>query len=122
PAAGHAGGRSWPNRLIHEAPADRPGWVVARAIRPIDQSEKTNVMSCTFSTGRFVILRCSAAMSTLPLLTTLASATVIGAEKKISVKPITTRIADTITIAECARMIGPPVAVRWIRLGPLVGQ
>jgi hypothetical protein len=32
-------------------------------------------------------------------VTTLASATVIGAEKKISVRPNTTRIADTIPIA-----------------------
>jgi hypothetical protein len=56
-------------------------------------------MSCIFSTGRFVILRCISEMSMLPRPTTLASATVIGAEKKISVKPNTTRIADTITIA-----------------------
>ena len=73
--------------------------MLARAIFPINQSEKTNVMSCIFSTGRFVILRCISEMSTLPRVTTLASATVIGAEKKISVRPNTTRIADTIPIA-----------------------
>ena len=55
-------------------------------------------MSCNFSTGRFLMLCCISEMSTLPRLTTLASATVIGAEKKISVKPNTARIADMITI------------------------
>jgi len=63
--------------------------MVARAIFPINQSEKTNVMSCTFSTGRFLMVRCISEMSTLPRVTTLASATLIGAEKEISVKPNT---------------------------------
>jgi hypothetical protein len=72
-------------------------WLLAQ-IFPINQSEKTNVMSCIFSTGRFVILRCISEMSMLPRPMTLASATEIGAEKKISVKPNTTRIADTIRI------------------------
>src|SRR6266404_6852283 len=52
--------------------------MVARAIFPINQSEKTNVMSCTFSTGRFLMVRCISEMSTLPLWTTLASATVVS--------------------------------------------
>jgi hypothetical protein len=38
-------------------------------------------------------------MSILTLLTTRASATAIGAEEKISVKPNPTRIAATIAIA-----------------------
>ena len=65
-------------------------------IRPINHPGKMNVMSCNFSTGRFLILCCISEM--LTLLTTRASATAIGAEEKISVKPNPTRIAATIAI------------------------
>jgi hypothetical protein len=73
--------------------------IVARAVRRMNQSENTNVMSRNFSTGRFVILRCISEMFTLSLLATLASATVIRAEKKNRVKPNAIRIAGTIKIA-----------------------
>src|SRR5256885_6361534 len=102
PAAGHAEARSYPNRLSGSSrrPAD---WVVigivARAVRRMNQSENTNVMSRNFSTGRFLILRCISEMFTPSPLTTLASATVIGAEKKNSVKPNAIRITGTIKIA-----------------------
>src|SRR5438046_7947953 len=67
PAAGHAEARSYPNRLSGSSrrPAD---WVVigivARAVRRMNQSENTNVMSRNFSTGRFLILRCISEMFT----------------------------------------------------------
>jgi hypothetical protein len=88
---------------FQEAPADRPiGSSLELSLAQfvgLNQSENTNVMSRNFSTGRFVILRCISEMFTPSLLTTLASATVIGAEKKNSVKPNAIRIAGTIKIA-----------------------